>query len=205
MFSKKSRLILEQMGVDPESYSISLSNKGTEFLEVIDQLLHNFGECRKDDLTCNSFNSFMNGQEIKDNEFLCNHTYDIYNYLRLFRNGGRFSLFKFRQAEWDGPNVLIDRYDVPQTSDLKCLSEGANIYRGMSLGEFKSNKFGQSWTTDISVAKKFAFVTYKGKPQGVVAATLLEKKHAIYFSQNDAESEVIMDNNSIKSATLIES
>src|SRR5690606_38429574 len=99
--------------------------------------------------------------------------------------------------------VTLEKTDVP-TTDLDSLSDISEIYRGMSLAEFQSSKFGQSWTTDISIARKFAFETYRDKPRGLVAKAQLDIKSVIYYSLEDSESEVIMQSDSILSAEKIE-
>jgi hypothetical protein len=74
----------------------------------------------------------------------------------------------------------------------------------MSTSEFDTSNFGQSWTTNIAVARKFAFDTYSDKPRGLVAKVKLDNRKLIFYSLEDSEYEVILQSGSIKSAEKIE-
>ncbi|MBB1299081.1 MULTISPECIES: hypothetical protein [unclassified Pseudoalteromonas] len=121
----------------------------------------------------------------------------------MFKDGGRFGLFKGRQAEWQGPIVTLRPEDVSE-SDVEVLTEGMSIYRGMSEAELNSGQFGQSWTTNLDVAKRFAQETYSDMLQGIVVRTCLDKKNAIYHSKADFELEVILAPQTVVSADRIE-
>lgn len=201
-FSKKSHIKLKSMGINANLYYCDLLSRFPIYVCVVDQLIAHFSDFSEKELTTDAFNQFVEDSSLCRGESAIDTIYDIFNYLRLFKAGGRFGLFKGRQAEWDGPIVELEKSDVPD-SDLDSLAGTNEIYRGMSLYEFESDKFGQSWTTNIHVARKFAFDTYIDKPRGIVAKAPLEK-NAIFYSLNDSESEVIVEFGSITSVEKIE-
>ncbi|WP_404397405.1 hypothetical protein [Idiomarina loihiensis] len=202
-FSDESRDYLTQMGIDPYSYQADLSSRFNSHANLIDSLINSFGVKASGSLKTEDFNSHIKQHDISDESEIYNHAYDIFNYIRLFKGGGRFGLFKGRQPEWEGPVVTLHTEDVPE-SNLEALTEGMPIYRGMSEAEFNRCLFGQSWTTNIDVAKRFAKETYNDMQQGIVAKTCLDKKSAIYHSETDSELEVIMAPQSVVSADRIE-
>lgn len=202
-FSDKSRQQLEKMGIKPDKYASDIFARFQNDAFVIEQLISHFLDYSTNDLTKSSFNKFIDNSSINCESSIYNHCFDIFNYLRMYKDGGKFNLFKGRQSEWDGPIVVLEKADVP-ASNLESLKGIPEIYRGMSLTEFQSSKFGQSWTTDISVARKFAFETYSEKPRGIVAKAQLDIRNAIYYSLRDSESEVIMLPESILFAEKIE-
>lgn len=121
--------------------------------------------------------------------------------MRLFKDGGKLKLYKHRQAEWEGPIVRISRSGCPNPK-LDLLADKNCIYRGMSVAEYESGSFGQSWTTDVQVAKKFAVDTYESQRDGVVAVADLNKSDVIYVFADDPESEVVINSSSIRSAHI---
>lgn len=191
------------MGINPEKYGPDLFARFSQAVNVIDELISHFSDYTNDELKTEEFHRFMNASSVNCEIPIYDHAYDIFNYLRMYKDGGRFELFKGRQAEWDGPVVVLEKADVPD-SNLSSLTNGLEIYRGMSTSEFDSSNFGQSWTTNIAVARKFAFDTYSDKPRGLIAKVKLDNKKVIYYSLEDSEFEVIMQPGSIKSAEKIE-
>lgn len=202
-FSEKAQLSLKGMGIKPNEYANDLFSRYGTSADVIDKLICNFSDLPKRELTRCAFNEFIINIGLSRQDLLYNQSYDIFNYLRMFKDGGKFGLFKGRQAEWDGPVVTLQKDDTP-TSDVDHLTDGSEIYRGMSSSELQNSEFGQSWTTDIEVARKFAFETYSDKPRGIVAKATLEKENAIYYSLQNSESEVIILSGSITVAEVVE-
>lgn len=202
-FSEKAQLSLKDMGINPNEYANDLFSRYRTSANLIDKLICSFSDLPKSELTRCAFNEFIISSGLSCQYLLHDQSYDIFNYLRMFKDGGKFGLFKGRQAEWGGPVVTLQKDDTP-TSDIDHLTDGSEIYRGMASSELQSSEFGQSWTTDIEVARKFAFETYSDKPRGIVAKAILEKENAIYYSLHDSESEVIILSGSITAAEGIE-
>ena len=202
-FSDESRAYLIRMGIDPDLYHAALSSSLKNDVELIDSLVTNLGVRTSIIVETEVFNLYIKQHDIPSDSEIFNHAYDIFNYIRMFKESGRFGLFKGRQAEWEGPVVTLRPEDVPK-SDVEVLTEGIPIFRGMSEVEFNSGQFGQSWTTDLEVAKRFAKETYSDMGQGIVARTFLNKNNAIYHSRTDFELEVIMAPQSVVSADRIE-
>ncbi len=104
--------------------------------------------------------------------------------------------YKNREAENWYPKIII-RQKLPSKMDCEQLDDEIVIYRGMSEEEYLGNSYGQSWTTDIDTAEKFAYQHYSehSKYEGsmrVVAKTKINKKN-IYYCEVDDEKEIIID------------
>jgi hypothetical protein len=199
-FAKTSETTLREMGICPENFWESVAGEFGPMATYFDLLIERFVEKGLESMSTESFSEFCNLENLIENETLQNKLYDLFNYLRLFKDGGKFSLYKNRQPEWNSPKVLLEKSDVPH-SDIDLLRESTPIYRGMSLAEFESNRFGQSWTTNIDIAERFAFQTYIDEAAGIVAVTLLKKSDVIYYSKDNNENEVIVAYGSITSAS----
>lgn len=195
-FSKNNREYLQEMGIRPESYEQSLVSEFGNEADLFEKLIKCFSRFSSEEMTTASFNNFYINCGHQSYGLIHEKLYDIFNYLRLFKESGKLGLYKGRQAEWEGPNIILERSDVPN-SDIDLLPEPLVIYRGMSIIEFESGNFGQSWTTDADVAKRFALETYLEKPAGVVAKTLLKKSNVVYYDKDDSEREVIVKSGSV--------
>ncbi|RUR39099.1 hypothetical protein [Vreelandella populi] len=141
-FIDESRAYLIEMGIDSDLYHADLSLRFNNDVDLIDSLISKFG-VKAGSGDTEAFNSHIKQYGISGGSDICNHAYDIFNYIRMFKDGGRFGLYKGRQAEWEGPVVTLRPDDVPK-SDLGVLTEGMSIFRGMSEAEFISGRFGQS-------------------------------------------------------------
>ncbi len=201
VFSKESRDYLEAMGVSPETYEQSLVKEFGNSACLFQKVIAFFKGFPGEAMSTNSFNCFYASTGYPIAGSIHEKSYDLFNYLRLFNSGGKLNLYKGRQAEWDGPKVRLDKSDVP-SSDIHLISGVDLIYRGMSENEFNSRTFGQSWTTDILTAKRFALETYSDKPAGIIATAKINIANVIYYSKDDQEHEIIVADGSIVSANI---
>lgn len=192
---------LRDMGIDAQEYDQQLTQKFGLQCFIFQCLLESFWEEVFVDLENAPFNNFYAATELPIDSEIHNSSYDFYNYLRLFKNGGKLRLYKHRQAEWEGPIVRLSRSDCPNPK-LDLLADKSCIYRGMSVAEYKSRSFGQSWTTDVQVAKRFAIDTYGDQRDGVIAVANLDRSGVIYVFEDDSESEVVIDSSSIRSVNI---
>ncbi|MCU4482117.1 hypothetical protein [Acinetobacter ursingii] len=156
----------------------------------------------------NDFNIFweskkiINADELHNSLYeLHNSLYELFNNIRQFNHGGKFGLYKEQAVEWGLPTIVLELADLSDRGDLDILKEGQDIYRGMSWDEYISGKFGQSWTTDIDVARKFSETTYSDRPKGIIVKTRLIKENVIHY-ENAVEYEVIMVNYSVKKSNI---
>ena len=191
------------MGIDSKPYEKSLIEEFSDKAFIFQELIESFWLLPKDKMNADYFNCFYIRNGLSHEDVTCNKAFDLFNYLSLFNDSGKFGLFKFRQPEWGGPSIRLDKSDVPK-SDIHLLSGIEVIYRGMSIDEFQSRIFGQSWTTHLPTARRFAISTYDEKPAGIVAATKLNPHDVIYYSESDHEREVIVSHKSIHSADIVE-
>ena len=72
------------------------------------------------------------------------------------------------------------------------------IYRGCDKSEHNNKNYGQAWTIEIAVAKKFTDVLYAStgtinmKSRLVLSATIPKEKVYLTFLNND-EKELVVD------------
>lgn len=190
---------LTSMGIDAKLYEQSLILEFSDKAFIFQELVVAFWKKQGHEMSTESFNQFYAKRGYQTQGGIHDKAYDFFNYLRLFNNDGKLGLYKGRQAEWEGPRIKLEKSDVPNSniSDLAGISE---IYRGMSIDEFQSENFGQSWTIDILTAERFARGIYHDKPDGIVAVTKLDLANVIYHSKDDNEREVIISYGCILSA-----
>ena len=203
IFSVKSSRQLESMRIEPEAFSASLVEKnGKKCALYFDSLIDQFSGCSAQELTNECFNKFCEDYDIPEDSLIFNQLYDIFNYLRLYREGGVFGLFKGRQAEWAGPKIRITESDVPPW-DSSRLKEPMPVYRGMSKAEYESGDFGQSWSVQVETAHRFATEIYSDIDSGVVVKTIVLLESVIYFSPQDCEGEVILKVGSVSKDSVL--
>lgn len=200
VFGPSNRSHLEAMGIDADKYSDSLTEMYGDDALIFDHLVREFkGPYLARSPQVDDFSDFCGRRCVLSESRYFDQLFDMYNYLIAYNRGGKFGLYKFRQPEWCGPQVVLSRADF-RGVDFSDLLDGAEIYRGMSRVEFVSGEFGQSWTTDIEVAKRFAHGTYEDVQDGMVASAGLPLKSVVYYDKNDNENEVIVELGSITSA-----
>lgn len=190
IFDSESIKRLGAMGIDAEEYNKKLSVEFLVQASVFQRLIESMWSMALDQDN-SPFNQFSTINGLCAGGVIHDAAFDLFNYIRLYQEGGRLNLFKRRQAEWNGPIVMLDRSDCPSPR-LDILEGKKWIYRGMSVAEFNSKNFGQSWTTDVQIAKRFATETYENQSNGVVAVAELNLRNVIYAFPDDPESEVVI-------------
>ena len=131
-----------------------------------------------------------------DNEKL----YEIIDSLRQaftsYASGGLFDLYIYQSNESWYPKIVLK--SVLKPNDISVLSSSIDVYRGCDISEFIGKRYGQSWSTSIEVAKKFAYQHYNSQPwykkekRCVLKATI--KKESVFFSrQNHYEKEIAVN------------
>lgn len=193
IFDVKSCQLLESMRIDPKDYSNFLQDQHGEDAENFKRLIEQFSEFSLEEMSIIRFNDFINKYKVFDESLTFNQLYDLFNYLRLFREGDVFKLFKGRQAEWKGTQIKINESDVPAW-DCRNLKEPIIIYRGMSNTEYSSGDFGQSWSLSQKVAQRFAKETYSDVIHGIAIKACINIESVIYYDPQDHEEEVIVKN-----------
>lgn len=134
-----------------------------------------------------------------ENLFEDEHAYAIIDPIRHafdgFAYGGLHQLFTRQENEAWYPRVLITKELKP--NDIESLAEIVDIYRGCSMSEHITQKYGQSWSTSKNVAKQFAYVHYQNQPwfnlqdRTVLQSTI--SKTAIFYSKQECEFEVVVN------------
>ncbi|UOA07147.1 hypothetical protein [Methylobacter sp. S3L5C] len=126
--------------------------------------------------------------------------YEIIDSLRQaftsYASGGLFDLYIYQSNESWYPKIVLK--SVLKPNDISVLSSSIDVYRGCDISEFNSKRYGQSWSTSIEVAKKFAYQHYNSQPwykkekRCVLKATI--KKESVFFSrQNHYEKEIAVN------------
>ncbi|WP_105215327.1 hypothetical protein [Pseudoalteromonas sp. T1lg22] len=205
MFEKEVREKLECMRIDSERYYTDLLNKFGEQATVFNEIVKHFNTSKKVG-DHSEFNNFWQSKypNISTDTELFNFSYELYNNLKRFYEGGVFELFKRKQAEWGAPEITILESDVPQHSnDKDALNDIQTIYRGLDPLEHEGKDYYQSWTTCKDKATEFAKTTYSHKPSGIVVKSSIKRKDILYYDKNDTEKEVIVKKGVIKCAIKI--
>lgn len=202
VFDTNSENLLEEMSIDPVEYSNNLSKIFKKDSHQFDALLSKLTD---PNLEFNSYNrevfdNFCSKNNLKD-ENLINCLLEIYNYVYLFKTSGVYGLYVNRQADGKGPKVVLRPQDVPKHLTSPSWNENTTIYRGLGQDEHSKKEYGQSWTTDLDTAKKFA-----EQPDGIVVSTLVSKEDVLVSGDPQrTEFEVIVKNRVIKTAEIIQS
>lgn len=202
IFNEISCQRLKSMRIDPKQYSNFLQEQHGEDAETFNQLFEQFSGLSFEELSTNHFNIFVKEYNFPNDSLIFNQLYDLFNYLRLFSEGGVFKLFKGRQAEWKGPKIRINKSDVPSW-DRNKLKAPIIIYRGMSTAEYESRNFGQSWSVSQKVAQRFAKETYTDINSGIVVKACINIESVLYHDPLDCEGEVIVKDASCFKAVII--
>lgn len=189
MFNSKVENYLLDLGFVPESIYKNISNRFKSSENIFEKLIMNFMNVKN--LNSKKFNEFIGHYQLDDNSELYNVLRAVFIDIENYENGGRFELFKNHQAEWGVPSNVLNREDIGDIGDLSDLSDSFEIYRGMSHEEFISGDFGQSWSIDYEIARRFAEDTYSDKPKGIVAKTIISKHEVLHYDKNK-EFEVIV-------------
>lgn len=114
-----------------------------------------------------------------------------------FAYGGLHQLFTRQENEAWYPRVLLTKELKP--NDIENLGEIVEIYRGCSMSEHITQKYGQSWSTSKKVAEQFAYVHYQNQPwfnlqdRAVLQSTI--SKTAIFYSKQECEFEIVVNVN----------
>lgn len=191
------------MRIDPEEFSYSLLGRYGKQASHFDALINEISDYDANALTTECFSKFSININNSENSLFLNQIYDLFNYFRLYHEGGVFKLFKGRQAEWGGPKIRITQTDVPSWNPSK-LTEPLTVYRGMSKVEYNSGNFGQSWTVLEEVACRFATETYSDIESGIVVKINVRLASVIYFDDKNCEGEVILGHGSVSKKDVLE-
>jgi len=195
---------LEDMRIDSDKYYRYLSTKFGNDVGVFNKVI-NFFDTPETVGNHVEFNNFWqsNYRHLPENTDLFNYAYELYNNLMRFYKGGVFNLFKFKQAEWGAPEILITDADVPNDNEKDLLESSQVIYRGLHQLEHDSKDYYQSWTTNKDKAIEFANDVYSDQPHNIVVQATINIRDVIYYNSNDSENEVIIKKGAITGATKI--
>ena len=140
---------------------------------------------------------FLDYEHLFDNE----HAYALIDPIRHafsgFAYGGLLQLFTRQENEAWYPRVLLTTELKP--NDIANLGETIEIYRGCSMNEHITQKYGQSWSTSKDVAEQFAYFHYQNQPwfnlQDRVVLQSKVPKTAIFYSKQECEFEIVVNVN----------
>ena len=137
------------------------------------------------------------------NEDQEDYLYEIMCYFCWYYSGGLKELFKYRQAENEGPRIYLEERITDTDVIDSHLPFSVTAYRGMSIEELNSNSFGMSWTLCKSKAEEFAFTVYSDKPRGAVVSSQIERGSILYYDPTDSEKEVVVANGTITDGHVV--
>ncbi len=96
--------------------------------------------------------------------------------------GGIHDLYCNQENEDWYPPVELTECLYPNDNDK--LPEIITIYRGCCVDEYDNQSFGQAWTTDIEIAKTFAYIHYSNQ-------SWFDKRNRIVCQANIANKDVL--------------
>ncbi|KIM13138.1 MAG: hypothetical protein KU38_00250 [Sulfurovum sp. FS08-3] len=148
---------------------------------------------------CNDFDTNKNLLET-DKEYYIFAT--IRHAFISFKEGGILQMYQYSENEEWYPKIKINQY-LGIDADIDELGDEIVIYRGTSIYEYNSKRFGQSWSLSYDIASKFAFEHYKYQPNyqdtlRVILKATVSKSIVFYYKSYQSEDEVIINNNLIK-------
>lgn len=198
MFSFKVNEFIEKMGINPHEYYNLIFLKFNSSISIFEDMIL-FFMIRKD---CESseFNCYVNNKKIDKKENFYESLFELFSCLYLFISGGKLKLYKFKQAEWNLPQVVLKRSDFPIINTFQNQSIEF-IYRGMSKEEFDNGNFGQSWTLNLETADCFAKLNYN-QPDGLVVKTAFKIESILHIADELPEYEVIVEQGAIKKSLV---
>lgn len=111
-------------------------------------------------------------------------------------SGGLFDLYVYQSNESWHPKIVLKSELKP--NDISDLPSSIDIYRGCDVSEFSSNKYGQSWSTSIQVAKEFAYQHYASqlwyeKEKRCVLKAVIKKEDIFFSRQSNYEKEIAVN------------
>ncbi|WP_336951150.1 hypothetical protein [Acinetobacter sp. AS167] len=203
MFSSASLSQLSKMKVDIMKYQRDLQDKFDKNISYFDKLISELNTSTIQNKK--NFLDFCDKNNISVNEYseLYNCLYEMFTNICLFNTDGLLGLFQGKQAEWGTLKVTLSKEDFPKFNN-DIVHEETIIYRGMSEIEFEKKDFTQHWTTDLDIARKFAFDTYSDSPRGIVVCAKIDKDDVIYYECNSHEKEIIPIVRKIKDPVIFE-
>ncbi|MGJ3443082.1 hypothetical protein AAZU54_24180 [Pseudomonas sp. Je.1.5.c] len=124
---------------------------------------------------------------------------------RLYALGGLHDLWVYQENEMWYPKIILDCELKPNCINL--LPGEIVIYRGASISEWEVSRYGQSWSTEEAVARRFAYQSYEHMPwfkreERVVFRTTVNKSLVFYACQAP-EYEVVVDSTKIGCVELL--
>lgn len=204
MFDKIVVKKLEDMRIDSDKYHLYLSTKFGNDVDVFNKIISFFNTPKTVGNHVEFINFWQSNYKLISNDTdLFNYAYELYNNLKRYFEGGVFNLFKFKQAEWGAPEILITDIDVPNNNEKHLLKNSQVIYRGLHQLEHDSKDYCQSWTTNKDKAIEFANYVYSDQPNNIVVQATVNEVDVIYYNSNDSEKEVIIKKGAITGAIKI--
>ena len=193
MFSFKVSEFIEKMGMDPDEYYDLISLEFNNSISIFEDMILFF--MIQEDCEHSEFYDYVNNKNINNNVNYFESLFELFSCLELFIPDGKLNLYKFKQAEWNLPQVVLKKSDFP-VIDAFQNQFIEFIYRGMSRNEFDSGNFGQSWTYNLETACDFSKLHYN-QPDGLVVKTSFNKGKVLHIAELP-EFEVIVEQSAIK-------
>ncbi len=122
-----------------------------------------------------------------------------------FASNGLHQLYTRQENESWYPKIVLT--DILEPNDIDTLNEKFIIFRGCDRAELKSGKFGQSWSTNEQVARRFAFEHYESQDwynqdNRVVLRATYCKRDVLFSNQTDyGEYEIAIKTACLKNVT----
>lgn len=198
-----------EMCFDVESIERRLLQLSADDARLILKLVHNWIN-----ISSNASQKYSNSESInnpivnKINQFLPDEaefddreaylTADAFRHsFLLFAIDGFLAMYEHQENECWYPKIIVSKVLTP--NDISELPKKIKIYRGCGKHELKTKIYGQAWTTDLDVARQFAFKHYSSQKWFDPAERVVLEAHIarnnVYYAKNSGEFEVVVNPN----------
>ncbi len=122
-------------------------------------------------------------------------------------SGGMHELYTYQENEAWHPKINL--YQVITPNDIDSLGETIEIFRGCDRSELDTGNVGQSWTTNLTVARDFAFQHYDGaewlvEGNRVVLKAVCSRNDILFSDQTEyGEYEIVARQGSLSDVQVV--
>lgn len=181
--------------------SILSKNEISKVYAMMDEMVNHIRSNKQID--CNSIYAIFESHQIS-NENISSVLDAVRHAFTSYCVGGLHDLYCYMEnGDWYPP---VELKSMLMPNDNEKLPDVVEIFRGCCVKEYNQEQFGQAWTTDIEIARLFAYSHYESQPwfhksDRVVLSADIDKEDVL-FSRN-LEAEIVVQTNKLKNVKII--
>lgn len=126
-----------------------------------------------------------------------------------YASGGVSEAYIYKENKSWSPIIIVR--EVLKPNDIDRLKEMFILYRGCDIKEYENKNYGQSWTLNLNVARRFADEEYSELPwfdksKRVILKTSFPRHGVFYYeytpSDSEGEHEVVVDTHKLRNVEI---